>query len=670
MKRTLITIIAVLFCATSFAQKDTLRILAIGNSFSQDATEQYLYDIAKAGGQELLIGDLVIGGCSLERHCSNIGKDNTYGYTKIRDGKRTHRAATLLEGITDEKWDIITVQQVSHQAGRPQSYEPYLTKLLDYIKSNAAGNPELFFQQTWAYAKDATHSGFKNYKRDQMTMYDAIIDAVQKATEKHGLKVIPSGTAMQNGRTTVLRENFVRDGFHCSRTCGRYAVACTWFEAITGKSVVGNTYKPEQMQSLQVEICQHAAHAAVQNPWKVTELTDYKSNVKLFNVNTDEKLVPAYTLPDPLKMNDGTPVRNSGEWFEKRRPELLAMFTEEMFGKAPEPMKGIKWEVVEKDTKAFDSLATRKQVKITFPDNIRKGKKKKDGYIMLLVYTPNNPGKHRKAPIFLGINFKGNETVCNDKAIIPSSKESGRFGIYESAKRGADKNAWCVETLLKNGFGLATFYRSDVDPDFDSFDNGIHSLYPASSNKIKPEADEWGSIAAWAWGLSRAMDYLEKDRDVDSDRVAVIGHSRLGKTALWAGATDPRFAMVISNDSGCGGAAISRRHFGENLYAINTVFPYWFCDNFKKYNENEDALPFDQHELLALIAPRPLYVASSSDDAWADPTGEKIALDEAGKVYTFLKAKGKTGYHCKKGKHSITAEDWKHYIKFAKKNLK
>ena len=304
--------------------------------------------------------------------------------------------------------------------------------------------------------------------------------------------------------------------------------------------------------------------------------------------------------------------------------------------------------------------------------------------IHLLLIVPNAAA--RPVPAFIGLNFGGNHTVHADPRISLSDSwmRPGKDGreVDKRAReksRGASAKRWPLEMIINRGFALATIYYGDIDPDFDDgFENGVHKTFG------KPTPEGWGSIATWAWGLSRGLDYLELDKDIDGARVAVIGHSRLGKTSLWAGAVDERFALVISNNSGCGGAALSRRAFGETVERINTSFPHWFCDNFVKFNGNEAALPVDQHMLIALMAPRPVYVASATGDQWADPKGEFLSAKHAGPVYALFDKKGvgvdaqppidhpvgdAIGYHVRTGKHDVTAFDWNQYLNFADRHF-
>lgn len=401
--------------------------------------------------------------------------------------------------------------------------------------------------------------------------------------------------------------------------------------------------------------------------------------------NYDESRVPAYILPDPLVCQDGTRVTHRKIWERQRRPELLWLFEEQVYGRAPTRPPGMWWELVSEDRQALEGRATRREVTIWLRGD-RSGPS-----LELLMYLPNHGP--RRVPVFLGLNFMGNHTVHPDPGIRLSTKwlPADRAGTVVSnrataAARGTMASRWPVERLLERGYGLVTAYYGDLEPDFpEGWKWGVRAaLSPAGTNTVFAPY-EWGAIAAWAWGLSRAMDYLETDNRVDARRVALIGHSRLGKTALWAGARDPRFALVVANQSGEGGAALARRRFGERTADLNRRFPHWFCGNFKRYNDREDDLPVDAHELIALIAPRPVYIASAEEDRWADPRGEFLAAWHAGAVYRLYGRRGLEvseppplhqpvgdfiGYHIRAGRHDLTAWDWEQYLNFADRHFR
>lgn len=388
--------------------------------------------------------------------------------------------------------------------------------------------------------------------------------------------------------------------------------------------------------------------------------------------NYDESKVPSYRLPELLKLNSGEAVKDAKTWREKRRPEIYSLLEQQMFGRAPGRPERMTFELTSLEPNAMGGKAVRKEIAINTA-----GKS-----FSLLLYLPKNA--KGPVPVFLGLNFGGNQSVTSEAGIKLATiwSRNGKTPPATAAEssRGAGASSWQVEKILAAGYGLATIYYCDIEPDY----NGAlaHSVRQAYLRGAKTElaADDWGAIGAWAWGLSRVMDYLETDKAVDAKKVAVMGHSRLGKTALWAGAADQRFAIVISNDSGEGGAAISRRMFGENVRNLNTSFPHWFAGNYKQYNERVAEMPFDSHFLIALIAPRPVYICSAEEDKWADPKGEFLAGVAASPVWRLFGKKGietdqmpgihqpvgdAVGYHVRAGKHDVTDYDWEQWIKFA-----
>ncbi|MEQ8880845.1 MAG: acetylxylan esterase [Cyclobacteriaceae bacterium] len=398
-----------------------------------------------------------------------------------------------------------------------------------------------------------------------------------------------------------------------------------------------------------------------------------------FQPNYDESKIPAYELPELLQSEKHGKIKSVKAWETKRRPEILELFADQMYGKVPDVPYSLDFKVKQKGVSILSGKALLKEVEITISTV--------NGALpfTLMIITPNTAGPH---PCFMTINFYGNHTLLDAKNVSLTNswvRNNEEFNITDNkateASRGARSYRWDIDAIVDRGYALASIYYGDLDPDYDDgFQDGLHPLF-YGQGQSKPKPEEWGSIGVWAFGMSRSMDYLVTDPLIDARKVAVMGHSRLGKTSLWAGVNDQRFALVISNDSGCGGAALSRRAFGETVGRINTSFPHWFNDNFTQYNENESALPIDQHMLLALVATRALYVASAEDDRWADPKGEFLSTYHANPVYKLYGEKciddpqmpavdqpkmvGKTGYHVRSGGHNVTDYDWEQYMNFA-----
>lgn len=393
-----------------------------------------------------------------------------------------------------------------------------------------------------------------------------------------------------------------------------------------------------------------ACNSQVADTWKASPEIVAKSSESQSDFNYYEEKVQSYALPDILVTKSGKKITTAREWKIERRPEILELFRENVFGRVPATPYTRSFKVVYEDKNAMDGAATLKQVEITIKSE------GKSLVIHLILFVPNRVKK--PVPAFLLIDNRGPGNTD------PTRKTKSEF--------------WPAEEVIARGYAISVFSNSDVDPDnFDDFKNGIHGLLDRGIRK----PDAWGSLAAWAWGASRCMDYFETDKDINNKEVAVVGHSRGGKTALWAGAEDQRFSLVIGNESGAGGAALARRRYGETVARLNSAFPHWFCTNYKKFSGNEDAMPVDMHMLLALTAPRALYIDCASDDLWGDPRGCYLALYNALPVFQLFDKKsmvpllmpplnkqvfsGHTGFHIRDGVHNMLLQDWNCFMDFA-----
>jgi len=385
--------------------------------------------------------------------------------------------------------------------------------------------------------------------------------------------------------------------------------------------------------------------------------------------NYDESKVGTYVLPDPLVLPNGQPVRDAQTWSRDRRPELLRLYQTEIYGRVPAYAPGARFRVAEAETNALDGLAVRKLVDIHFQG------KPEGSNLHLHVYLPAKASG--PVPLLLQLVFFSNPPISDTASNAAPAGPGGRPAFRETGP---------LKEILTRGYGYATFRYSEVQPDnTNTYRGGVIAL-TLKPGQSRPGPDGWGAISAWAWGASRVLDYLQTDRAVDAKRVALIGHSRLGKTVLWAGAQDPRFALVFSSCAGEMGSALARRDYGETVDDMAANFPWQFAGNFQKYAGHWNEMPVDAHLLIALNAPHPVFITGGSQDQWADPRGEFLAEVAAGPVYRLLGRQdlgtteeppldtpliaGDLGFHYHTGGHAITAADWNAFLDFADKYLK
>jgi hypothetical protein len=394
-------------------------------------------------------------------------------------------------------------------------------------------------------------------------------------------------------------------------------------------------------------------------------------------------LPPQPGLPDPLMRSDGSHVRSKSVWEHQRRPELKELFAHYMYGAIPEKPPGIHFVTKLSDSSFLGGGATLKLVEISFRDP-------EAPHLDLMVIVPNR--LRTPAPVFLAMNFCGNDALIQDarvplpKAWLNKSCAGCTDGHATEQSRGTQTRDWPVSEMIRRGYALATFCSADADADRGDVSEGIHAWIAKHSNPPVPAtAANRGTIAAWAWGFERCVDYLVTDGTIDPKRIAVVGHSRNGKTALLAAAFDERIALCVAHQAGCGGTAPSRGTVGESVQRINQVFPHWFNAEFKQFSTDPNRLPFDQHELIALVAPRPVLLGNAEADQWANPAGQFEMLKAADPVYRMLgveglvdarlpengiSLKGNLGYFIRPGNHSMTAGDWELFLDFADLHLR
>lgn len=636
--------------------QDTIRVLTIGNSFSVDAVENYLYELGQEEGITFVIGNLYIGGCSLERHWNNVANNKSeYSYRKIESTgtKQATPNVSLLEGVVDENWDYISFQQNSGNSGIEETYFPYLTLLTSNVSKHALNpNVQFLFHQTWAYAKDSKHKEFPKYNKDQKYMYESIVLAVREATRKAGIKIIvPSGTAIQNGRYSFIGDRFCRDGYHLRLDLGRYTAACTWFETLTGKTVVGNPFAPSTITSLEAATVQTAAHLAVLNPFSVTTVNTKGSlssdslkrkaeldwilsilppdvtqrgrvsyldkTFKDWLMRTGE-LPPDFDqmpsipfLPDPLIMDEGrsnTPVRTAEQW-EVQREWMKEQLSYYITGTTPPPPNNLQAKIIS-ETKEGD--VTIRVVKLSF-------------------------GPDHKASLTLEL-------------IIPPGE--GPFPVFLT---NWNHRQW-AQIAVRRGYIGCLYAGADTKDDTEYYSELWAGEY------------DFTRLMRRAYGASRAVDYLYTLPYVHKDQIGITGHSRNGKTSLMAAAFDERIGACIPSSAGTGGEVPwrynSHKYDVEDLALLACAQPSWLHPRLRFFVGREHKLPVDQNLFMALIAPRGLMLSTATRESSSNVFGMELAYHSAAKVYERLNAKDNLAVVSRYGLHGVDAHSIEGYIDF------
>ncbi|MFO0936041.1 MAG: acetylxylan esterase [Gemmataceae bacterium] len=384
-------------------------------------------------------------------------------------------------------------------------------------------------------------------------------------------------------------------------------------------------------------------------------------------------------LPNPLVSLNGETTQSVAPWEAKRKPELKSLFEHYMYGRLPQTPGKINAVELYRNDQAFDGKVALREVELQFDVNGIKNPTP----IRLLIAQPPGPGPF---PCFIGLSFAGNHALAPDEGIrIPDSWQyDHQPGVVKNkataAGRGKQMDVWPLALAVSRGYAVAVFYAGDIQPDRPNVMEGLRAAMPTI--KGKPDLAQTATVMSWAWGVHRCVDYLTTQKQIDGKRLAVVGHSRLGKASLVAGAFDDRIAVVMPHQAGCGGTGPSRHQDpkAESVKRINTSFPHWFCGHFKEFNDDTSKLPFDQNGLVALCAPRPVLFTNAAEDLWANPSGQLAVLKAAEPAYKLYGVEGcavdampdhdkliksRLGYFIRPGKHAMTIADWNAFLDYA-----